>query len=130
MFNDIKGWMDKYKTGKRPTLWVVPNDTDAKSETGVVHELADDTPEYVAQASLKITLNNNTIIRWNCKFVDSPDIGTVMQNAYSDFSQWYNNPQPTQTAHHYVMRYDQGETMIRRADIVSYNIEWKYIDED
>lgn len=130
MFNNIKDWMTK-NSGRRYPLWVVHSNVPKEEGPGVVHELCDSSePEYVAQCSLKVTLTNNTIIGWTRKLVDSPTIGQDMQNSYSDFSQWYNNPQPTQHAHHYVMHYDSGETMIRRADIVSYNIEWKYIDDD
>lgn len=81
-----------------------------------------DEPEIVGITTLKVRTNEHYTYTWTVGHYD--DVSTT-PDVFRDFTEWYNSPRPDQVASHYIMRYSKGETMVRRADIISYELRYE-----
>lgn len=81
-----------------------------------------DEPVIVGVTTLKVRTNDHYTFTWT---VGHYDDDSTTPDAFKEFTDWYNSPRPDQVAAHYVMRYSKGETMVRRADIISYDLRYE-----
>lgn len=81
-----------------------------------------ETPVIIGITTLKVRMNSDYCFSWTTEHYDTNT--TDVPVVFREFTNWYNSPKPEQIATHYVMLYTNGETMIRRADIISYEIRY------
>lgn len=81
----------------------------------------DDTPVVVGITTLTVRTVDQTTYTWNVDHYIEPE---DFPDRFREFTDWYNHPSSDQIANHFVMQYNKGETMIRRADIISYTLRY------
>jgi hypothetical protein len=99
----------------------------AKAYTGVdsvVNDAVAEVPKHIVKLTLVTT--DRTYAVFTAKFSVDVDMQTV-KNAYSEFENWWMNKQSAS----YVFELDGGDkSMVRRVDLKSYTLVFKFAETE